>query len=184
MDSRPPHDKLSDTELVAGFLDGDDRAFDALYHRYRLPLYSYINRLLCGRRDQADDVFQQTWVKAVRNLPRYTDRMRFLAWLCRIAHNLVMDFYRSGDNAMQELPEHLEAHSCQPLEQLNRELLESALQEALERLPAEQREIVRLRNEGVSFKEIASRQGIGLNTALGRMHYAVQNLRRMLRDFF
>ncbi len=177
------NDNLSDTELIKRFLAGDNAAFDVLYNRYRLPLYSYLNRLLLSRREQIDDVFQQTWVKAVRNLPRYTDKTRFFAWLCRIAHNLVMDFFRSGSNSFQELTDYIASEGKTPVESHHSEQLHDAMRRALSQLPPEQLEVVQLRNDGVSFKEIAERKQISLNTALGRMHYAVNNLRKLLREF-
>ena len=70
-----------------------------LYQRYRLPLYSYIHKLMPTESSQVDDIFQQVWVKAVSNWSRYTDQQKLLAWLCRIAHNLVMDYYRSRSRA-------------------------------------------------------------------------------------
>jgi RNA polymerase sigma-70 factor, ECF subfamily len=177
------NDNLSDTVLIQRFLAGDNAAFDVLYERYRLSLYSFLNRLLLSHREQVDDVFQQTWVKAVRNLPHYTDRTRFFAWLCRIAHNLAMDYFRRNDSSLQELPDYLPADTQNPCEVLHGEQLDAAIQRALSQLPPEQREVIRLRNDGVSFKEIAERKKISLNTALGRMHYAVNNLRKLLREF-
>lgn len=183
MESLQTNESLSDTILIRSFLDGDNSAFDLLYARYRLPLYSYLNRLLAGHREQVDDLFQQTWVKAVRSLPRYTDRTRFLAWLCRIAHNLTMDYYRSGEQGLQTLPECLASEYEHPAEAMQRSGLDAALQDAIGKLPPEQQEVVRLRNANVPFKEIAQRQHITINTALGRMHYAILNLRKLLADF-
>ena len=131
-----------------------------------------------------DDLFQQTWVKATQNLNRYTDQQRLLAWLCRIAHNLVMDFYRSrkhlGD---EEVPETYAATDPTPDEVVAREQRQQALARAIKQLPPEQREIIALRAQGIAFKEIAAQKGLSLTTALGRMHYAVQNLRKLLADF-
>ena len=184
MSPNPPATERGDAELLALCRQGDEQAFEILYNRYRLPLFAYLHRLLPGRADVADDLFQQTWVKATQNLNRYTDRQRLLAWLCRIAHNLVMDFYRSrkhlGD---EEVPESYAASDPMPAEVVAHEQRQQALAAAIRQLPPEQREIIALRAKGIPFKDIAAQKGLSLNTALGRMHYAVQNLRRLLADF-
>ena len=179
-----PVPQPGDAELLALCRQGDDQAFEVLYNRYRLPLFSYLHRLLPGRADVVDDIFQQTWLKATQNLGRYTDQQRFLAWLCRIAHNLVMDFFRSrkhfGDD---EVPESYPAPDRSPDEELSYDQRQQALAAAIQQLPIEQREIIALRSQGIAFKDIAAQKGISLNTALGRMHYAVQNLRKILAVF-
>lgn len=177
-------DELNDIDLVIKSREGDEDAFAVLYQRYRLPLYSYIHKLMPTDSSQVDDIFQQTWVKAVRNWSRYRDQQKLLAWLCRIAHNLVMDFYRSRSRApMTELSETLAAESRPVYEDMDREAFDEALAAATERLSTEQREVLMLRKRGVSFKEIAAMQKTNINTVLGRMHYAVRNLRTMLADY-
>lgn len=176
--------QLGDAELLVLCRHGDDQAFEVLYNRYRLQLFSYLHRLLPGRADVVDDLFQQTWIKATQNLERYTDQQRFLAWLCRIAHNLVMDFFRAQKHLDDsEVPENLVASEPSPDEVVAREQRAQALDAAIRQLPPEQREIIALRSQGIAFKDIATQKGISLNTALGRMHYAVQNLRKNLADF-
>jgi RNA polymerase sigma-70 factor (ECF subfamily) len=133
---------------------------------------------------QVDDIFQQVWLKAVSNWSRYTDQQKLLAWLCRIAHNLVMDHYRSRARApMTELSENLASEARPVHDDLDREAFAEALAAATERLSAEQREVLMLRKRGVSFKEIAEMQQTNLNTVLGRMHYAVRHLRGMLAEY-
>lgn len=85
----------TDLELIQEFQSGSSPAFDALYERYRRPLYGYVNRQMQGHTSQADDVFQQTWMRAIDNLSTYRDQEKFSAWLMRIAHNLIIDYYRS-----------------------------------------------------------------------------------------
>lgn len=175
-------EQLSDITLIRRCRRGDEKAFEALYCRYRLPLYSYLNRLLAGRRSQVDDFFQQVWVKATANLERYDDRQRFLAWLCRIGHNLVIDFYRKeGRVEFVELTELLAGDTVAE-EAGNQEMLSAALSRAIARLPENQRIIVEMRDHGVSFKEIAEKLAMNINTALGRMRYAVANLRGLLAE--
>ena len=131
-----------------------------------------------------DDLFQQTWIKATQNLERYTDQQRFLGWLCRIAHNLVMDFFRSRKHLSdEEVPESYASSMPTPDQELAHDQREAALRDAIQKLPADQQEIIALRGQGIAFKDIAEQKGIALNTALGRMHYAVQNLRKLLADF-
>ena len=85
---------MTDNQLIKRYLKGDDQAFDELYNRYRLQLFSYLNRLAPGKSQLVDDLFQKTWMKVVANLDRYQDRQTFLAWSMRIAHNLMIDHYR------------------------------------------------------------------------------------------
>lgn len=179
-----PLDQLSDKDLVNLCRSGDDAAFTVLYNRYRLQLFSYLHRLLPNDKSLIDDLFQRVWIKAVRNWQRYSDQQLLLAWLCRIAHNLVMDHFRSNSNKETvEIDDNLMADTFNPEEALHQLKLDEALQSAVEQLPPEQQEIVRLRMQGISFKEIAAQQNLSLNTALGRMHYAVQNLRKILADY-
>ena len=175
--------QLSDSELVELCRAGDEAAFNALYDKYRLPLFSYLNRLLFNHKNLVDDIFQQVWIKAVQNWQRYADQQLLLAWLCRIAHNLVMDHYRStASKETVEIYENLIADTFNPEEILRQQKLDEALQQAIGQLPPEQMEIVQLRLQGISFKDIAATKKISLNTALGRMHYATQNLRKMLAE--
>ncbi|NLF94739.1 MAG: sigma-70 family RNA polymerase sigma factor [Oligosphaeraceae bacterium] len=179
-----PDDQLSDMILIQRCITGDDESFTILYQRYRLPLFAYLHKLLPNQHDRVDDFFQQVWIKALKNFSGYSDQQRFLAWLCRIAHNLVMDYYRSTDSReMSEIQENVPADSLDPQEVLLQQGLEEALQQAIRKLSPEQQEIVRMRISGISFKDIAAQKNISLNTALGRMHYAVQNLRQLLADF-
>ncbi|NMA48102.1 MAG: sigma-70 family RNA polymerase sigma factor [Lentisphaerae bacterium] len=177
-------DELSDMDLITRSRAGDDDAFAVLYQRYRLPLYSYIHKLMPTETSQVDDIFQQVWLKAVSSWSRYRDQQKLLAWLCRIAHNLVMDHYRSQARApMTELSETLASEAPPVHDEMDREAFDEALESATARLSVEQREVLLLRKRGVSFKEIAEIQKTNLNTVLGRMHYAIKNLRGMLAEY-
>jgi len=176
-------DAESDNELIRRYADGDNAAFDVLYERYKRPLYSYLNRLVSGRRDLADDLFQQVWLRVIAALPEYECRQRFLSWALRIAHNLAIDSFRRQERDPAPLPEDAEnllRSDVEPWAQIDREELTAALSAAMEQLAPELREVLALRLEKVSFKEIADIQGCSINTALGRMHYALKNLQRML----
>ena len=91
-----------DMELILAYRNGNADAFDILYERYRRQLYAYLNKLLPGRQAQADDMFQQTWIRAIAKLDRYQEREMFLAWLLRIAHNLTIDSFRAGRRRNEE----------------------------------------------------------------------------------
>jgi RNA polymerase sigma factor (sigma-70 family) len=173
-----------DHVLVERCRKGDEQAFEVIYNRYRLPLFSYLHKLLPGNNPLVDDIFQQVWLKVVTNWQNYREQQRLLAWICRIAHNLVMDHYRrQGRAEMVELTDNLASSYTSAQEEIDNSLLESALEKATERLSPDQREVFLLRKQGVSFKEIAEIQKANLNTVLGRMHYAVRKVREMLTEF-
>jgi RNA polymerase sigma-70 factor (ECF subfamily) len=171
-----------DQNLIRAYLAGDHASFDPLYERYRRPLYSYLNRMLPNQAATVDDLFQQAWTKALANLARYQHQQSFYAWLVRIAHNAAIDHFRRQRHTapldLDELdPPH---HGPAPWHQLTDQEFAAALQDAIANLPADQREVLLLRRDGVPFKEIATIQRATLNTVLGRMHYAVQKLRQAL----
>ena len=173
-----------DVELIRRCQAGDDSAFNVLYSRYRLQLYSYLNKLLPNDKSHIDDFFQQTWIKAFNNFARYNDQQRFLAWLCRIAHNQVMDFFRrQKGTVMVELDDHLPGGYETAAAEIDRSILEKAVEEAVQTLSKEQREVLEMRRAGRSFKEIAVAQATSLNTVLGRMHYAVEKLKGFLVNY-
>ena len=176
-----------DIELIERYLDGDLAAFDMLYAKYKRRLYAYVNRLLSGRSAVADDVFQATWIKALNQLGRYKHSERFLAWLTRIAHNLAIDHFRrskreflSEDTESTRLFAALESEPWRDLD--NRELAKS-IENCVSKLKEEQREVFILRQDEVSFKEIAAIQDCSINTALGRMQYALRNLRECMSSW-
>jgi RNA polymerase sigma-70 factor (ECF subfamily) len=167
-----------DSELVQRCRDGDEAAFETLYHRYRLPLYSYLSRLVPERATLVDDLYQETWVRVLEYLPRYREQSRFLSLLFRIAHNLAMDNYRHEARIETiEIGEDFPASTPFPWETLDRDEQASALEAALADLSPVQREVVLLRQQGVPFKEIADLQRTSINTVLGRMHLAVRRIR-------
>lgn len=173
-----------DQVLVERCRSGDERAFEVIYSRYRLPLFSYIHKLLPGNNPLVDDIFQQVWLKVVTHWHSYREQQRLLAWICRIAHNLVMDHYRRQSQAeMVELTDNLPSTYTSAQEEMDHSLLEVAMEKASEQLSSDQREVLLLRKRGVSFKEIAEIQQTNLNTVLGRMHYAVRKMRTMLAEF-
>lgn len=174
----------SDIELIETYLDGDSSGFDILYERYKRRLYSYLNRLMPTRGALVDDVFQQTWIKVLRRLPKYKDTERFQAWLTRIAHNVAVDHFRKEKNEVlledTEKSKLFAAVGNEPWRDLDNSELGKAIEGCLAKLPDEQREVFVLRQDEVSFKEIARLQRCSINTALGRMQYALRNLRNCM----
>lgn len=176
--------QLTDGELIQSYLSGDSESFTVLYDRYRRPLYAFLNKLL-ENSSAVDDLFQQTWLKAIRNFPSYENKQKFFAWLSMIAHNLAMDYYRQQKrNAEDPLDEGVYNMRCSEGEEvwarMSEEEFDVAFEQALSMLPDEQKEVVILRRDGLSFKEIAAIQKCPLNTALGRMNYALKTLRNSL----
>ena len=188
MNGTTEENRISDEELILAYLEGDSDSFTVLYERYKRPLYAYLNRML-GNHAQSDDVFQQTWIRVVRRLGEYESKQKFFAWLTMIAHNLAIDQFRR-EKKSAELPLDDEnvavsepvTHTEPRMRMHNRELGKS-LREAAEGLAEEQKEVFLLRQEGLSFKEIAEVQNCSINTVLGRMQYAVKNLRKRLNEW-
>ncbi len=180
-----PLSDRSDKNLIQAYLDGDSSSFDSLYERYRRPLYAYLNKMLPGQSATVDDLFQKTWIKAINSLHRYQDRQTFHAWLVRIAHNAAVDHFRSeGKHQAVDISELRIAseNAVEPWSRLAEKEFNAALEQAISELPPDQREVLLLRRGGVPFKEIAATQKSSINTVLGRMHYAINKLRQLLRE--
>lgn len=182
-------DKWADSRLVDAYANGNNEAFDMLLDRYKAQIFSYIFRIVRNK-DLADDFFQETFVKAIIKIRegRYADSGKFSAWLMRIAHNLIIDYYR------QEKPENTASTDDADINLLNRmDLSEGTVEDLMvekqtrddvrriiKRLPREQREVLVMRYyRDMSFKDIAKTTGVSINTSLGRMRYALINLRKM-----
>ncbi len=183
---------LTDDRLVALYVSGDNEAFDALLERHKNKLYSYIYYNVRNA-DMADDIFQETFVKVIMTLRqgRYVESGKFGSWLTRIAHNLIIDQFRTEQNectvSNDEVETDLFAAAGTTDYTIEAKMMtEQALSEVsklIELLPESQLEIIRMRiYQNLSFKEIAQIKGISINTALGRMRYAVLNLRKMAQE--
>lgn len=181
--------KLADDELVKIFARGDNKAFDTLLKRHQTRVFSYIYSIVKNR-DVADDLFQETFVKAITTIKqqRYSESGKFSAWISRIAHNLIIDYYR------QEKSENLVSADDGEVDVLNRkdladiniedvlvsEQIHADVRRIIEALPENQREVLLMRYyRDMSFKEIAEATEVSINTALGRMRYAILNMRRI-----
>lgn len=185
------HHQISDEQLVQQYVQGNESALELLLRRHRHRVYGAIYMFVRDRY-LAEDLFQDTFMKAIRKLKAgaYQEEGKFLPWILRIAHNRCIDYYRKS----QRMPAVVTTDGYDLFEVLNlqgpaadRELIttqsHAAVRQLVERLPAEQREVVILRIWGeLSFKEIAELTGVSINTALGRMRYALINLRKMKKQ--
>lgn len=183
---------MSDNELLQCYLAGGKEAISQLIERHRPRVYDYI-RMMVKDADLADDIFQETFIKVVRVIDegRYKESGKFLSWVMRIAHNQVIDHFRAEkqnhnineSSAGYDIlgTQHLTEGSIE--DRLVGEQIAADLRRLVEELPDEQQEVVRLRYYGgLSFKEIAEQTEVSINTALGRMRYALINLRRMIKE--
>ena len=179
----------SDEQLISLYVDGNNEAFDALLERHKDRVYMYIYHAVKND-GLADDIFQDTFVKAIMTIKqgRYVENGHFPAWITRIAHNLIIDYFRQTRN------ENLQSTDDTEVNILNRkELSESTIEDNMvatqihndvrrlvKALPDSQREVLEMRYyKNMSFKEIADTTGVSINTALGRMRYAILNMRRL-----
>lgn len=181
--------KMTDEHLVILYAKGENQAFDTLLNRYKNRLYSYIY-FIVRNTELAEDIFQETFVKAIITIKqgRYTENGKFPAWLTRIAHNLIIDHFRQEryENVISNDSSEVDLFNNMKLSQDSIELhiiseqIQSDVRQLINLLPDNQQEIVRMRfYQNLSFKEIAEHTGVSINTALGRMRYAILNLRKM-----
>ena len=183
---------MTDEELAIMYVDGDNKAFDLLLSRNQEKLFTYI-LFVVRDREMANDMFQETFFKVVSRLQqgKYIANGKFSAWLMRIAHNVIMDWYRQQraqnivdapkENDLSNVGSTL-LESSREGELVNNQVMED-VRRMMSHLPASQREGVFMRfYQQMSFKEIAEATGVSINTALGRMRYAILNLRRMTRE--
>lgn len=185
--------EMTDEELALSYVEGNNQAFDLLLSRNQSKLFSYI-LFVVHEQDLANDIFQETFVKVITKLQegKYVDSGKFSAWIMRIAHNVIMDWYR--DNRSKNIIETADDNNLSNINggdivDYNREdrfVNEQVLcdvKRMMNLLPPTQREIVFMRYyQEMSFKEIAETTGVSINTALGRMRYAILNLRRMAKS--
>jgi RNA polymerase sigma-70 factor (ECF subfamily) len=184
---------MTDEELALSYVGGNNKAFDLLLSRTQSKLFSYI-LFVVHDQDRANDVFQETFVKVITKLHqgKYTNSGKFSAWLMRIAHNVIMDWYR--DHRSENIVEPNEENDLSNIS--SKDLLDSNIESEyvntqvmsdvtriMNQLPPSQREVVYMRfYQDMSFKEIAETTGVSINTSLGRMRYAVMNMRKMAKD--
>ena len=167
---------------MAAYAGGDMQAFELLYQRHRGALYRYLLRLV-GDAPTANDLYQGSWERVIRSRRRYRPSAPFRAWMYRIAHNQAMDHFRRSRPVSGQSPDELEAGDPGPDAVLQDEERAARLSNALESLPAEQREALLLKLEaGLGLTAIAEVTGVNPETAKSRLRYGVAKLRRLLRD--
>jgi len=179
----------TDSEAIERYRQGDAEALSELVECYRRPLFGFILRMT-RKNEDAEDIFQEVWLKAIHNLPRYRDN-RFLSWLFRIAHNLVIDrvrrrkpeVYMDDEDTTERLAYHASQENHSPVAALQEQDMHGRIRTAVGLLPANQREVFLMRMEAdLPFKDIARIQKTSINTALARMSYALDKLRKTLAE--
>jgi len=180
----------NDATLVKNYIKGDEYALSLLIEKYQHKVYGFIYSKILDQ-DVADDIFQDTFMKVIRKLKtkKYNEEGKFLSWVVRIAHNLVVDYFRNNKKMpMQRNTEEFSVFSILHDNSPNIEIqmidlqIESDLKKLIDRLPKDQKEVLIMRTyQDLSFKEIAESTGVSINTALGRMRYALINLRKMIQ---
>ena len=183
---------LGDYELIKQYLDGNSACLEFLINRHKSKVFSYI-LMVVKNRELAEDIFQDTFIKVIKSLHagKYSEEGRFVSWVMRIAHNLIIDFYRKGKHLQTVSDDDTEVplFNSTKFSDINIEdelvvnQIHSDLRVLIDKLPHEQREVVVLRYyKDMSFKEIAEQTNVSINTALGRMRYAIINIRKIMEE--
>lgn len=181
--------QIPDALLVKNYIAGDENALALLINRHQSKIYNFIYSKIADR-DIADDIFQDTFIKVIKTLKSnsYNEEGKFLPWVMRIAHNLVIDYFRRNnkmsmvrDNDEFSVFAYIKDDSDNVESKLIQNIIESDLQKLVSDLPNDQREVLVMRiYQDMSFNEIAEATGVSINTALGRMRYALLNLRKTI----
>ncbi|MBW6497495.1 MAG: sigma-70 family RNA polymerase sigma factor [Bacteroidales bacterium] len=182
---------ISDQELIRQFINGDHSSLEELVKRHQRKVFSYI-LLIVKDKHLAEDIFQDTFIKVINTLRAgaYNEEGKFLPWVMRIAHNLIIDFFRKSkrmpfiENSEEyDLFETLKVYEETVEDKMIIAQIHSDVQRLVEYLPEEQKEVLKMRHyQDMSFKDIAEQTNVSINTALGRMRYALINLRKMVSE--
>jgi len=184
--------QLADEELVRLYEIGNNQAFEILLLRYKSKVYTYIF-LIVRNRELAEDIFQDTFIKAIATIQQghYVETGKFLAWINRIAHNLIIDHFRrvknentfSADAVDYDITNHSSLSEKSVEDTISNEQVLNDVVHLVNQLPPSQQKVIRMRYfEDLSFKEIAEETNVGINTALGRMRYALLNMRKIAAE--
>jgi RNA polymerase sigma-70 factor (ECF subfamily) len=181
--------QLPDALLVKKYVEGDENALTVLINRHQSKIFGFIYSKISDR-DISNDIFQDTFIKVIRTLKlkSYNEEGKFLPWVMRIAHNLIIDHYRKNKKMpMFRETEEFSIFSIMTDDSLTienkiiRDQVEIDLKKLIEELPADQKEVLVMRMyQDMSFKEISEVTGVSINTALGRMRYALMNMRKVI----
>lgn len=183
--------RKTDFELVEEFVSGSQSGIEILIRRHKNRVFTYI-MLMVKNEQLAEDIFQDTFIKVIHSLKagKYKDNGRFLSWVIRIAHNLVIDHFRkekqmnmiSNDDTVADIFNNKKLADKNIEDSIIYDQICTDIRSLIERLPDDQKEVILLRHYGdLSFKEIADQTGVSINTALGRMRYALINLRKLIQ---
>lgn len=186
------YSRLADEQLVAAYAKGDNQSFDILLRRHQERVFNYVLSIVRDP-DTANDIFQETFIKAITTIKqgRYMETGKFAAWITRIAHNLIIDYYRqersgnmtSADDETANVLNRKEFSDENIEDILVDEQIRADVRRIVAILPNNQREVLEMRYyRDMSFKEIAEATQVSINTALGRMRYAILNLRRIVKE--
>lgn len=181
---------LNDNELVQRFISGDQNSLEILIHRHKSRVFSYI-LLIVRKQELAEDIFQETFIKVIKSLKKgkYTDNGKFISWVLRISHNLIIDHFRkeklkgtvSNDSMETDLFNSTKFADETVEDQLVYSQILSEVKDLVKELPEDQQQVIYMRHYlDLSFKEIADLTDVSINTALGRMRYALINLRKLV----
>jgi len=181
--------KLSDGELVALYLQGNSKSFEVLIQKHKNKIYAFILSKIRNK-DLAEDIFQETFIKVINSLQKgkYNEEGKFLPWVMRIANNLVIDYFRKAKKMRTIAPTNdfdifdiLQDGEKNIEDNLVNDQIHKDLRKLIEYLPEDQKEVLKMRYYAeLSFKEISESTGVSINTALGRMRYALINLRKLI----
>ena len=181
----------TDAQLVSSYLDGSEYALEQLINRHQLQIFNFINSKI-NDRDTSEDLFQDTFIKVIRTLKSgaYNEEGKFLPWVMRIAHNLVIDHFRKSNRIPKfessddfDIFQFISDGSVNAEDAMVTDQIVNDLQKLILELPEDQREVLMMRvYREMSFKEIADSTGVSINTALGRMRYAIINLRKLIEE--
>jgi len=183
---------VSDKELIRQYLDGDHNSLEQLIEKHQNRVFAYI-LMVVKDKDLAEDIFQDTFIKVVNTLRSgsYKEEGKFLQWVMRIAHNLIIDHFRKEkripvmENNFDDFDifDTLSLKDPSAEERMVNEQIKKDVRNLIEYLPAEQKQVLKMRHYAdMSFKDIAEQTGVSINTALGRMRYALINLRKLISD--
>lgn len=181
---------LDDNELVQRFVEGDQESLETLILRHKNRVFSYI-LLIVKNQELAEDIFQETFIKVIRSLKRgkYIENGKFVSWVLRIAHNLIIDHFRklklkgtiSNDSTEVDIFNSQKYSEATIEDQMINSQILSEVKDLIKELPEDQQQVIYMRHYmGLSFKEIADQTDVSINTALGRMRYALINLRKLI----
>ena len=183
---------ISDQELIAKYLNGNEKSLEKLIYRHKRKVFAYI--MMVVKDDQvADDIFQDTFIKVINTFRSgsYKEEGKFIQWVMRIAHNLIIDHFRrakrlplvNNSNDDYDIFDMVRITDPSIEEQIIMEQIHEDVRSLIEFLPAEQKEVLMMRHyDNMSFKEIADATDVSINTALGRMRYALINLRKIVKE--